>query len=139
MRTTLWLLLAVLLLAAGCSVAQARAAGVTTAQLANEVARAGDRIAVVSAEECHAAELRAAKLPDLVEARATVGLVRTRCDAAFLAVAHARDALAVVDDALSRSLTARDLAALVLTAREAVEAAQALHVELARWLQGVAR
>lgn len=122
---------------AGCSAAQASAAGATTAQVVNEVARSGDAIYAVSVAECHAAEVAASHALELSVAKATVAEVRSRCDVAFQALRKAQSAVVSVDAALQRNVSARDLAVLALSAREAVEAAQQAEVELAAFLKSV--
>lgn len=132
---------AVLLTSLLTSCASSHQAAVRTADVVNQIARTGDKIYVVSVETCHGAEMAAARHPDLKRAETLVAEIRARCDIAFMALERARGYVERIDDAVAKAgsgtLSARDLAALAMSAREAVEAAQDIHVELAKFLKGI--
>lgn len=136
-----FLALALWLVSPGCTATAPEVAEQRTdraAELLNEIAKRGDQVYGVSVERCHRAELAAAKLPDLEDARALVATVRAQCDQAFQALEALRLALEGIDNTLADlergTATIRQAAAAAILARDAFDAAQLAHDDLATFL-----
>ncbi len=132
MRAWFFAVLASLSLLFGC--ASTEHSVITAAQVVDELARRGDDIDAIAVSACHAAELKAADLPDLGKATQAVESIRAACDEAFEAVDVLKGAVEHVDEVFAaverKEADVQGLISAAIAARQAFGAAKAANDKL---------
>lgn len=116
-----WLALLLLFSASACTATERTV--VTAAQVVDGIALRGDKIDAIAVSSCHAAELKAADLPDLNQAAESVESIRVACDAAFEAVDKLEASIEAVDAVFSaverKEADVKKLVSAAIAARQA--------------------